>query len=203
MFWAAGAQAESADDWDKPGAYVGVSGGAGFAPDVDTTITTGGVSTETDSDFDTGPVIGARAGYKFRNGLRAEGEVVYRKHDLRGTPQDYREIDVMVNLLYDFPLKGTSIRPYVGAGVGLGIAGVKGGGFKDYDRGFAWQGKLGMNYPLTRRILFNTEYSVRGTLGLDFGDDVSGTATNIDPDQVFVHTITGGFIYKFNPPPRR
>ncbi len=119
-------------------------------------------------DFKTGWTAGAYTGYRFCNGLRLEGEAVYRynrtksfklhHHDKVHVGGHLRTWSLMANGLYDFDVDCWCITPYIGAGIGYDwskIKACKETGNKD---GFAWQVIVGGLYPLTDCSEMGLEY---------------------------------------------
>ena len=160
------------------GFYIGIGAGANFAEDSE--ITRSGINTE--ADLNTGYAILGALGYGFDMGLRAEVEFGYRENtvdSLRGAANgrgDYRAYALMANLLYDINT-GTSITPYVGAGVGIAHArldhvGPLGTGFaNDAEQVFAYQGIVGASLKLTDQLFGFAEYRYFAT------EDLSVTRT--------------------------
>jgi len=124
LTWAAiGTHPAAAQNPANPGFYVGLSGSAIFLEDSDATISGVGVSV----DYDTAYGIAGQAGYRFGNGLRAEGEVGYTNIDdadlnaLGVTVGLNADLDVWLftgNLFYDLHVNDW-LSPYVGGGVGI------------------------------------------------------------------------------------
>lgn len=93
-------------------------------------------------EFDTGYIVGGAIGYRLCNGLRFEGEVSYRRNQLKKFKDNkdqhyacqdhksrghFQSISYMANLLYDFDLSAWDcccwnpcyeIVPYLGVGIG-------------------------------------------------------------------------------------
>ena len=120
------------------GPYVSLQGGGSFLSDADNVG--GGISIE--SSFETGYNVSGAAGYSFKNGIRLEGEISYRRNSLdkltitadggvgvalgvgslNGISADadgnVSALSFMANAFYDFRL-ANSVKPYVGGGIGV------------------------------------------------------------------------------------
>jgi opacity protein-like surface antigen len=130
----------------------------------------------------TGYATGLSAGYKFDNGFRVEGEVAYRRNQLKSTHVSVPDTDgkgkmtgnahtwsYMTNVLYDFEEVSNympNIVPYVGAGVGYvqnrahakaDVHGIQQKA-KARDHGIAGQAIAGVGYRLTDSTTLGVEY---------------------------------------------
>ena len=122
--------------------YVSVFGGANWLADSSANFTTTDSTTiyRWDTDADTGFVLGGAIGThldKWQKGLRVELEASYRRNDVGGNWQVYKDeadtsafgaIDanmstfaIMANVWYEHDM-GWKIRPYIGGGAGWGRA---------------------------------------------------------------------------------
>lgn len=116
------------DNW--PNWYVGVHGEMEFVSDADTSVNSAGVG---DVEFDAGYGVGLTLGYRpyYSNSgwdnFRFEGEFFYRTNDFDSlnastgnTPLngDLEGTSLMFNTYYDVET-GSSITPYIGAGLGM------------------------------------------------------------------------------------
>ena len=78
-------------------------------------------------------------GREFGNGLRAEGELLYLKGDLKGAAGgDLKTLGGFANLYYDFN-RGGQFQPFVGGGIGFAQAKADSRLVDDDDTGFAYQ----------------------------------------------------------------
>lgn len=136
-----------------------VSGNFGMVSLNDSTLSAGGASAEL--EFDTGFGFMAAIGNNFE-GLRGEVELSYRTNDMDKVSGaitgpangDFSSLAVMGNLLVDLPLS-ESVRPFLGAGIGL--ANVDFDGDED-DTVFAYQAIVGLGFPLTHVTTLDLQY---------------------------------------------
>lgn len=113
----------------KQGSYFILEGGANFhAP---TTTYPNYAGRDQRAYLKTGFAISGAGGYKWSNGLRAEGEVSFHQNALKyfdtpAIPYTGRQISTtfMVNAIYDFST-GSRFTPYVGVGVGGTVTWLK------------------------------------------------------------------------------
>jgi opacity protein-like surface antigen len=166
--------------------YAGVLGGVTLVPD----IAIKQLGTSQDLEMDAGFNFGGVIGYKWAFGLRAEGEISYRRNDndkFAGVPIDgnVNALTFMGNAWYDFHT-GTAWLPYVGGGLGvarvaadasvLGIQIVD-----DNDTVFAWQVGGGIGYEVSPGIVVSADYRYLATTdpsmtdggGIDFDAEYS------------------------------
>lgn len=154
--------------------YVSVFGGANWLNE-----SSGGFfNNSTDflayeTDPDTGFALGGAIGVhldKWAQGLRAELEASYRRHDVggvwvssddNGTPtgglidSNQSTFAIMANVWYDFDC-GWKAKPYLGGGLGWARSKIDGAAFNstgsdtfiDRENGFAWQLGAGFNYEV-------------------------------------------------------
>lgn len=152
------------------GQYVGIVAGTNHA--LQTNIN--------DSGNKIGYKVGCNYGWKFDSGFRVEGEMAYRenhhrtKYSLVGNEhlqsRVYRSshsISYMANVIYDMPQLGyANFTPYLGGGVGFCSACLKSkwkfddrsDEFKERDSRFAYQGIVGVRYPITETLDLGAEY---------------------------------------------
>ena len=137
-----------------------VSGNFGMVSLSDSTFSTGGGSAEV--SFDSGFGFIAAVGNNFE-GLRGEVEIAYRTNDAdkisaigfsESTNGDFSSTAVMGNLLVDLAIS-ESVRPFLGAGIGL--ANVDADGDED-DTVFAYQAIAGLGFPLTHVTTLDLQY---------------------------------------------
>jgi OmpA-OmpF porin, OOP family len=187
------------------GFYIGIGAGPNFSEDSD--ITRSGINTT--AELNTGYAILGALGYGFDMGLRAEVEFGYRENtvdSLRGAANgrgDYRSYALMANLLYDINT-GTSVTPYLGAGIGVSYVrldhvGPLGTGFANDSEGvFAYQGIVGATMPIVEQLYGFAEYRYFAT------EDVAPARTvpgGVDADYAN-HTILLGLRWAFAGPPK-
>lgn len=151
-----------------------VSGSFGMVSMTDSTFSEPGFSAELSTDPGFGFI--AAVGNTFEN-VRGEIEMGYRTNDtdeissggisipLNG---DITSLSVMGNLLVDLPLS-ESIRPFIGAGMGLANveADLNGIGSED-DNVFAYQAIAGIGFPLTHVTTLDLHYRYFATADPDF-----------------------------------
>lgn len=120
-----------------------------------------------------GVVLTALGGYQFGNGLRAEGEIDYRRlgtdrlrYGAGDAPadSDISSFSLLSNLYYDFRNR-TPITPYIGAGVGLAVTRFHRGTSEgrliwssDADTTVAYQGIAGFEYRVARQTSLDFVY---------------------------------------------
>lgn len=151
-----------------------VSGNFGMVSLRDATFSEPGFSAEVSTDPGFGFI--AAVGNTF-DGLRGEGELAYRTNDLDKISAgidsaplngEMTSLSVMGNLLVDVPLS-ESVRPFLGAGIGLAqidfdLSGV---GSED-DTVFAYQAIAGIGFLLTHVTTLDLQYRYFATSDPDF-----------------------------------
>lgn len=147
-----------------------VSGAFGMVSMSDSDISAPGFSAEL--SFDPGFGFIAAVGNEF-DGLRGEIEMAYRTNDVdkfssggfsESVNGDISSLAVMGNLLVDLPLS-ESIRPFLGAGIGLANVDLDG---DDDDTVFAYQAIAGLGFPLTHVTTLDLQYRYFATADADF-----------------------------------
>jgi opacity protein-like surface antigen len=182
--------ADSAAAQSLHGPYLAVGGGYDDMPDRDLNINGHTVSSQWK------PGLGAFAalGYRWSPNLRAELELSGREakvktfNDVNPWAGKQWDNSVMVNVLYDFNLKGP-ITPYVGAGLGATWI-IWGDNFRAtaqnpptvYDadswRG-GWQGIIGVSYAVSPKIALALDARYKGSFGdYSFPGSVAGKEIN-------------------------
>jgi opacity protein-like surface antigen len=186
--------------------YVDVGGGYTIIDDADLSDSTlPGVSGTLSADG--GYQFTAAIGREMGSGFRAELEFSYRQADLDDitiaafgltatgvVDGDVSTLSGMANVLYDFELDG-KITPYIGGGLGVAsinveidsVAGVT-TAFDDSDTVIAYQGLVGLRYPLTDQISIRGGYRLFAT-----GDPEFGTTEG----EFLSHNIEVGLSYNF------
>jgi opacity protein-like surface antigen len=101
--------------------------GVGFLGSEDLNYRDGMIDSTVKADFDPSFTGGATAGYRLNDSWRVEGEVLYRRNDLKdltldgvgvSTGGDFASLSLGLSALYDFrPFDNERLRTYVGAGV--------------------------------------------------------------------------------------
>jgi opacity protein-like surface antigen len=142
-------------------------------------------------------------GYKFRSGLRTEGEIALRKTNLAklkdggfGLNQttdltgSILSISAMGNVYYDLQT-GTPFQPYIGAGVGLSRVGLdisSPTSVSDSAYQFAYQGMFGVLYGFNDRTFLKLGYRYFATLNPTIG---------VTEFQYHTHNLELGIMYLF------
>ncbi|MBB4286091.1 OmpA family protein [Roseospira goensis] len=188
------------------GFYVGAGGGLNLNDSGDFDIQGVGRDLNTDLGF-----VGlVNFGYAFGNGLRAEIEGGYRQNGVDewggvGLDGDLSAWHTMLNAIYDFDT-GTSLTPYVGAGLGAAIvsidaennaAGVR---MDDTDVGFAYQAILGAAYDITENVAVTADYRFFHAVDLDH--EISDGRGGGPGDDYLNHSLVIGVRYAFGKPSR-
>lgn len=105
-------------------------------------------------------------GYAFDNGLRMEGELSHRFHDMISDPPTLVDGDIhawsaMANLFWDFN-RGGGVEPYIGVGVGVARLNANATGafpaVDGTDTTLAYQGMIGLNAGLTDQLSLDIGY---------------------------------------------
>ena len=158
-------------------------------------------------DFGTGFTGGAALGYAFPFGLWAEGEFGFIHapvHSDGGVDTDgsFNNYLFMANAYYDFKLFGP-IKPYVGCGVGAAIVHEDWEAFSDRlgrfftvdetRTEFAWQGRAGIAYELTRQLDVSLGYRFVHVAGGD--DTANGFPIHHKP--LMNHSVELGITFRF------
>ncbi len=214
------------------GVYVGAGAGLNIMQNADISSGTAfgagtGTTRSITGEFDNGFGGVLSVGYGFGNGLRAEIEGNYRQNDvgklssrgaLTGVGGTVRSYGVMANALYDFDL-GMPVVPYLGAGVGYAwteydtvrsratFPGGNSVNFDDTDGQFAYQGIVGLAFPISGvpGLAITGEYRFFGTLEPSVGgvsrNGTTGAITRVSADtENYNHSIFLGLRYAFNAP---
>jgi OOP family OmpA-OmpF porin len=163
------------------GWYVAGGGGLNQPRDVDNNV--GGFERETTHDL--GWVGAGSFGYAFQNGLRLELEGGYRDNgidQISGAAGNgsVKNTSVLANLIYQYQTTGWVI-PYVGFGVGgahtkfsnvMPLGAGAGTTVNDSDWSMAYQGIVGMEYPVTENLGLDLSYRFL------YSPNINMTATN-------------------------
>ncbi|PKN11723.1 MAG: hypothetical protein CVU69_11260 [Deltaproteobacteria bacterium HGW-Deltaproteobacteria-4] len=156
-----------------------VSGAFGLVSASDSDVSEPGFSAEL--SFDPGFGFIAAIGNGF-DGLRGEIEMAYRTNDIdevsfqglnASVNGDITSLAVMGNLLVDLAVSET-VRPFLGAGIGLANVEVNSNDLGDEDDTvFAYQAIAGLGFPLTHVTTLDLQYRYFATADADFdGTDV-------------------------------
>lgn len=108
-----------------------------------------------DPSFKAGWLAGVHGGYRWCNGIRAEGELSYRRNNAKHCG-NLHIWSLMANGLYEIPLCWC-VTPYVGAGIGYDSAKQSSHHGKKLN-GFAWQLITGLLYPIDDCLEMYVDY---------------------------------------------
>ena len=194
---------------DREGYYASVSGLFVVPRSSELSVPVGGGRAAARIGMKNGIGILAAFGYSLPSGLRAELELGYRGYDFDELSQleepvdgELNTVSLMVNGIYSFDVGG--FRPYAGLGVGLAshepkfeeIAFPHDAGTvrvrvvqKGYTRAFAYQGILGVGYPLSDRSEVLLGYRYFGSANADLGDGIEMSHGT--------HNFEVGLLYRF------
>jgi OmpA-OmpF porin, OOP family len=176
---AGAAEAQAID----PQWYVRADAGASFQ---------GQVNGTPKAKADTGWTGDIAVGRQFNSNFRAEGQIVYSDSDRKSVDGKIKLLAGLANAYYDFDT-GTKLRPFIGAGVGLGQVKLDGGSaIEDDDTGFAYQLQTGIAYPITDRIFAQVGYRYLGVADVKLGSGAQSFSGDYH-DQA----VTVGLTYKF------
>lgn len=147
------------------GVYLAINSGPASRGNADVTLD--GVPAGT-SNFSTGFHFGTAVGIQLDNHFRFETEITYRENkvdlasDLDGKVMSTA---FLVNVYYDFERLGP-VRPFVGAGAGLGVVHFKsvlGLGFDDDNTALAYQGTAGIQWDFRPQWTLSMAYRYLAT----------------------------------------
>ena len=150
-------------------------------------------------------------GHSYSNGMAAEVEVLYSRNDIKtdrlnallgvNSNASAQTYGAMINGMYAIS-KIHGFVPYVGAGVGYGVAKYEalGGALKDNDSGVMWQLRAGASYPISPTAAFVIEYryldapqyKLRGAFTFN-GVQQTGVASA----HTALHVLSLGMRYRF------
>jgi opacity protein-like surface antigen len=195
----------------KQGSYAILEGGANFnAP---TTTYNGFAGVNARTHLTTGAAVSGAGGYKWSNGLRAEGEFSYHRNtfqylDTPANPFSGRQISLtfMANAIYELST-GSRITPYIGGGVGVTMAWLNKltqlnfgtNPFRNTDSTrFAYQGIAGVAIAIAPQwdALMDVRYRVSD--GHHFKTlNVLGSFNSLSNYNIHDTTVMGGLRYAF------
>ena len=152
------------------GPYFSVNGGVVWVEDSDISVDYWGDLAE--FSYETGYVVSATFGNAYANGARIELEVPYRTNDmdeLSVAGFDFGTIDgevsswgAMVNAYFDFDT-GTSLKPFIGAGIGVANVEFEIEKDSEDDNVFAYQLMAGFGYALSKEVTLDLQYRFYAT----------------------------------------
>ena len=139
----------------------------------------------------TGWTADAAVGRQIDNHFRAEAELLYSNDKTKVADGRIKVLAGLANAYYDFDT-GTKLRPFVGAGVGIGQVKLDGGAVDDDDTGFAYQLQTGVAYPINDKLSAQIGYRYLGVNDVEIGSGVQAVRGDYH-DQA----VTMGLTYKF------
>ena len=177
---AGAAQAETAID---PQWYVRGDAGATYQDEI---------NSSSKVKAKTGWTADIAAGRSLSSNFRAEAELLYAQADQKHA--DSGRIKVLAGLAngYYYFDTGTKLKPFVGAGVGIGQVKLDGGAIRDDDTGFAYQLLTGVAYPINDKLSAQVGYRYLGVNDVKIGSSAPALRGDYH-DQA----ITFGLTYKF------
>ncbi|MAI78444.1 MAG: hypothetical protein CL917_05870 [Deltaproteobacteria bacterium] len=184
-----------ADDFDRPGAYVGVNGVYGISLFQNEISDAFGL----DDDFKLGDSggVNARIGYRALSWLAFEAEYEWL-HAMKLESQgfeigDFKPNTVTGNLKLIIPT--WRIQPYLLLGAGVAIWNIDGDGHSQSSTGFAGRVGLGLDTYLSKHWVFNIEAT--GVLNTN---DIDPSEIEVDLDTIshlYYVSISAGIVYRF------
>jgi opacity protein-like surface antigen len=156
-----------------------------------------GTTYAVDLKFDTGFFINFAPGYDFGD-FRLESEFAYQVNNVGKINQtlnipgvhyesgssyvnggDVTNLSLLFNGYYDF-LKGSAVRPYITAGIGVARVNAQIEGDDDTDSVFAYQVGVGLSYNMSENVALDFGYRYFATSDLDvFGLELSNSSYSI------------------------
>jgi opacity protein-like surface antigen len=141
------------------GFYVSGNGGISELPNLTLKSDTSGNHKE---HFDTGYTFGGSFGYDYGNGWRVQLDSQYAHQSLKrvdGTPANGQisSTSVMLNAQRDL-ISGSSVTPYVGAGLGMQNVGGEIGSYQGRAWKPAYQAEAGLRGDISQQVSLFGEY---------------------------------------------
>ena len=140
----------------------------------------------------TGWTADIAAGRSLAPNFRAEAELLFAQGDQKHV--DRGRIKVLAGLAngyYDLDT-GTKLKPFVGAGLGIGQVKLGGGTLRDDDTGLAYQLLTGVAYPITDKLSAQIGYRYLGV-----NDVAIGSGAQALHGDYHDQAVTVGLTYKF------
>ncbi len=196
------AQAALPDGW-----YVGINTNMVFQREGDSEVS----NITNNVEYKDGWGLSGYAGYGWGNGLRLEGEALYRHSSVdavTGTNAGaagggLHNTALMMNALYEYETD-MRLRPYIGAGIGGAYVSadnlrtVNGTDLDNGEMAFAYQGIAGFALTLSGNWDFTADYRYFATTDVKFKPTV-GTKGETENSS---HNLMMGIRYTFNEPPK-
>lgn len=162
--------------------YVRAEAGATYQDELNSTPKAEGRS---------GWTVGGAVGRQLDSHFRAEGELLYSDDKAKVGNGRLKVFAGLANGYYDFDT-GTKLKPFVGAGVGVGQVKPDGGAIRDDDTGLAYQLLTGVAYPITDKLSAQIGYRYLGVNDVKIGSSAQAIRGDYH-DQA----VTVGLTYKF------
>ena len=185
----------AADDFDRPGAYIGVNGVYAISLFQDDINELAGL----DDHFDLGdsPGVNARLGYRVFSWFAVEAEYEWvQSMDLKVLDVDlgdFKPNTVTANLKFILPV--WRIQPYLLMGGGVAIWDIESPIQNQSSTGFAGRVGLGIDTYLTKHWVFNLEATgVLNTNDID-PSKISNDITDIS--HLYYFSMSAGITYRF------
>ncbi|MCW8858237.1 MAG: outer membrane beta-barrel protein [Deltaproteobacteria bacterium] len=185
--------------------YLSINTGAVWAKDSNLSVQ--GYDSPGEHSYDIGYVtMSVAIGKTYTNGIRAELEIPYRFNDIDEfsmenlSPQEFdREISLlalMTNIYYDFDT-GSSLKPFVGGGIGYGLMQIE--GLHDHrDAGvFAYQLMIGCGYALSKKLTFDLQYRAFATENPEFTNPEPNVGKITIESEYMTHNLMLGLRYYY------
>lgn len=138
-----------------------------------------------------GWTVDAAVGRQIDSHFRAEGELLYSDDKAKIGDGRIKVVAGLANGYYDFDT-GTKLKPFIGAGVGIGQVKLDGGPVRDNDTGLAYQLLTGVAYPINDKLSAQVGYRYLGVNDVKIGAGAQGLHGDYH-DQA----VTVGLTYKF------
>ena len=177
--FAGAAQAQTAID---PQWYVRGDAGATYQDELNSTPKVEGKS---------GWTMDAAVGRRIDSHFRAESELVYSDDKAKVGNGRIKLTAGLANGYYDFDT-GTRLKPFVGAGVGMGQVKFDGGAIRNDDTGLAYQLLTGVAYPITDKLSAQVGYRY-----LSVNDVKVGSSAQAIRGDYHDQAVTFGLTYRF------
>lgn len=139
---------------------------------------------EDNIEFDTGFFVNFAPGYDFGD-FRLESEFAYQVNNVGKINKsfvkggDVTNLSLLFNGYYDF-LKGSAVRPYITAGIGIARVNAQIEADDDTDSVFAYKVGVGLSYKMSENVALDFGYRYFATSDIDvFGLKFSNSSHSI------------------------
>lgn len=133
----------------------------------------------------------AAVGRQIDSNFRAEGQILYADDEQKVGEGRIKVLAGLANAYYDFDT-GTKLKPFIGAGVGIGQVKLDDSAIDGDDTGFAYQLQAGVAYPINDKLSAQVGYRYLGVNDVEIGSGAQAIRGDYH-DQA----ITMGLTYKF------